>query len=361
MKILFYNDFLKQIGGTEVYQHRLVAALRRMDHEVEEVFATGKDYPRSELLFKLWCLWGSIFSNRTLESQIRQKIRRFRPEVIHVNNNKIYLPLIYKIADQFKIPVVTAFHDFHLLQEEGTIFWKSVWKKRNLRIVKEGSVVFLSLTQIIAKSLERNNCYPIRYIPLFIDREDWYPSEDKIRGNNIVYFGRIERGKGVFLLLQSFGILVKKGWDLHLQYMGSGTHARELEEEIINLGLSNRVTLLGKLPQGKLLSILQAARMAVVPTLTEEPFGMTGIEAQAAGIPVVAAKVGGIPEWCIDGETGLLFKGGDQEDLAQKMEVLLKDSALEDELIHGALERVHKEFQKESVLQKTLALYRDIS
>jgi glycosyltransferase involved in cell wall biosynthesis len=358
MKILFYNDFSKQIGGTEVYQSRLSAALRHTGHEVKEVFGTDKEYPKFELWFKLWCFWGSIFPSPKVKARMKDQILSFGPEVIHVNNNKIYLSLVYEIAKELGIPVLTAFHDFHLLKTAETAFWKGLWKDRNLKRVKKGTVVFLSLTRLIADCLQKNGCSPVRYLPLFVNGKDWYPGERKRQGKTVVYFGRIERAKGVFLLLQAFKALLDKHWDLHLVFIGAGTHAKTLEKEIQTMGISNRVKMLGRLPQQKLLDILQPARMAVVPTLTEEPFGMTGIEAQASGVPVVAARVGGIPEWCLDGQTGLLFEGGNALDLAEKMENLLKDPALSEGLIQGALLRIEQVFQEDAVVNKTLDLYR---
>jgi glycosyltransferase involved in cell wall biosynthesis len=360
MKILFYNDFSKQIGGTEVYQSRLSAALRGAGHQVKEVFATEKEYPQWELGFKLWCLWGSLLPSPQVKARIKAQILAFGPEVIHVNNNKIYISMVYEIARELGIPVLTAFHDFHLLKTAETVFWKGLWKERNLKIVKNGTVVFLSLTHLIADCLQKNGCSPVRYLPLFVNRKEWYPGERKRQGKTVVYFGRIERAKGVFLLLQAFKVLLDKHWDLHLVFVGSGTHAKALEKEIQSMGISNRVKMLGRLPQQKLLDILQPARMAVVPTLTEEPFGMTGIEAQASGVPVVAARVGGIPEWCLHEQTGLLFEGGNALDLAEKMENLLKDPTLSERLIQGALQRIEQIFQENAVVNKTLDLYREM-
>jgi glycosyltransferase involved in cell wall biosynthesis len=73
---------------------------------------------------------------------------------------------------------------------------------------------------------------------------------------------------------------------------------------------------------------LQEADMLVMPTIAQEALGRTAVEAMAAGIPVLASRIGGLPFTVADGATGLLFEPGDADDLACKIETLLNDAEM---------------------------------
>jgi glycosyltransferase involved in cell wall biosynthesis len=88
----------------------------------------------------------------------------------------------------------------------------------------------------------------------------------------------------------------------------------------------------GWLSQAELPRQLRAADVVVVPAIAQEALGRTAVEAMAAGRPVVASRLGGLPTTVVEGITGLLFEPGDTDDLAHKLEMLLDDAALRQHL-----------------------------
>jgi glycosyltransferase involved in cell wall biosynthesis len=92
------------------------------------------------------------------------------------------------------------------------------------------------------------------------------------------------------------------------------------------MGLSGRIDFKGDRPSPQ--ELYPTARLVVVPSLWPEPFGLVGPEAMAHGIPVVASRVGGIPEWLDDGEVGFLVEPGDVQGLADRINRLLFDRPL---------------------------------
>src|SRR5581483_6705553 len=84
----------------------------------------------------------------------------------------------------------------------------------------------------------------------------------------------------------------------------------------------------GWLSQDDLPHHLRAAHVLVMPTVAQEALGRTAVEAMAAGRPVVASRIGGLPFTVADGSTGLLCEPGDPDDLARQIELLLDDPAL---------------------------------
>ena len=103
-----------------------------------------------------------------------------------------------------------------------------------------------------------------------------------------------------------------------LRIAGDGPLRPVLEAEVAR-GLAD-VEMLGPLPRGELVKLLQGARCLVVPSLWYEGFPMTIVEAFACGVPVIATRLGGLPEIVAEGRTGLLFAPADPDDLARTLE-----------------------------------------
>lgn len=134
----------------------------------------------------------------------------------------------------------------------------------------------------------------------------------------------VEPKKGLTILLQALGELGRRHGrpPCQLVVIGDGPARRELEQLRDQLGLSSWVVFVGErrdIPQ-----ILRSLDMFVLPSLYEG-FGIAILEAMAAGKPVIATRVGGIPEFVVSGETGILVEPGDDRALADAIERLLAD------------------------------------
>ena len=104
----------------------------------------------------------------------------------------------------------------------------------------------------------------------------------------------------------------------------------------------------------------QKTLILVVPTKNEEPFGLTGIEGQAAGLVTIGSNTGGIPEWCLHKETGLLFEGCDLKDLSEKIERVLMDRNIREKLLNGARIHLKQNFDRLTNIRNTLHFYDQI-
>jgi glycosyltransferase involved in cell wall biosynthesis len=138
--------------------------------------------------------------------------------------------------------------------------------------------------------------------------------------NRIVYAGQIIRGKGVDILLESLA-LVSVPFECHV--FGDGNHRSYCETLCRSLGLENRVTFHGFVPQAELRRHYQDCSLAVMSSVWPEPFGAAGLEAMRYGLPIVAFDAGGIREWLIDGQNGLLVPWMDRARFATAVERLL--------------------------------------
>ncbi len=331
---------------------------------MEECFGTAKPFPKSNLTFKLQMLNKALFWQAEIAGLLKEKIQDFCPDIVHLNNNKLYTYTVLKSCSDLGIPIVSSFHDFHFLKTGGKDFLsiKRIWKSKLRSVLKKYPSAYLSHTHIVAKSLEENNLTPVKVIPLFYDERIWYNSDsaNQRNENSILYFGRIEEQKGVFDLLQAFENLKTKFPDLKLNFYGSGTAERKLTKAIENSSWPESKKYHGRVDQSMLNKAAQKTLILVVPTKNEEPFGLTGIEGQAAGLVTIGSNTGGIPEWCLHKETGLLFEGCDLKDLSEKIERVLMDRNIREKLLNGARIHLKQNFDRLTNIQNTLHFYDQI-
>jgi len=123
------------------------------------------------------------------------------------------------------------------------------------------------------------------------------------------------------------------------------------------LGMSDRVEFLGV---QKDVPARLAKNQLFVLSSTREGFPLSVLEAMRAGLPVVAAAVGGIGEAVIDGTTGFLFPPGDVNKLREKLETVITDPLLRQKMGNAGRERFLKYFTLEKMIEKTLVIYREI-
>src|SRR5205807_10312646 len=115
--------------------------------------------------------------------------------------------------------------------------------------------------------------------------------------------------------------------DFTLELIGDGPTRPRLERAAEELGLAGRCTFAGARPNREVLPRVAAAAIAVVPSRAEA-FGLVNIEAMAVATPVVATRVGGIPEIIRDGVDGFLVPPGDPPAIAARLRQLLTDPGL---------------------------------
>lgn len=139
---------------------------------------------------------------------------------------------------------------------------------------------------------------------------------------------RLESMKHVEVAIEALGWLMKSGMEnLVLLIGGTGQEGNRLRQLVKKKGLGDHVRFLGFVPQEELPGYYALADVFVFPS-TFETFGIVLVEAMAAGIPVVAARAGAIPEIVVDGETGFLVQPLSPESMAVRLRSLLENDSL---------------------------------
>lgn len=172
----------------------------------------------------------------------------------------------------------------------------------------------------------------------------------------ILSVGRLSREKDHGTLIESFRILLQgsAGMDAHLVIIGEGPERRSLESAVRTAGLSDRVTLAGHVPSPE--DFYGMADLMVLSSRTEGSPN-TLLEAAAAGVPIVATAVGGVPEIFTDMESALLVPPGSPPILAQAMKTLLENKSLATRLAARARERMLERHRPEDRARRLQELY----
>ena len=135
---------------------------------------------------------------------------------------------------------------------------------------------------------------------------------------------------------------------------GDGPERARVEEEVRATGLSSHVSFTG--PARDLATLLRASDLFLLPS-SAESFGLAALEAMSCGVPVLATRVGGLPEVVGDGETGLLFPLGATSEMAEAAAALLADSARRAEMGRAARQRAMTLFRSDPIMDRWEQLY----
>jgi glycosyltransferase involved in cell wall biosynthesis len=142
----------------------------------------------------------------------------------------------------------------------------------------------------------------------------------------LIFLGNLIRAKGIFVLMDAFAQLFITHSSLHLIFVGDGEDRSGIEKRVSELSLNGRVHLVGRVPHADLRGWLSAGDVFVLPSY-REGLPLAVLEAMACGRPVIATRVGGIPEAVEDGESGILVGMDDVEALAAAIALLVENDS----------------------------------
>jgi glycosyltransferase involved in cell wall biosynthesis len=171
-----------------------------------------------------------------------------------------------------------------------------------------------------------------------------------------VCIGRLERSKDHALVLEAVARMCPSMRDrCHMRIIGEGRERKHLEEMIGRLGLGATVELAGNLPEDVVLAGLSRADVFVHPsTIDNCPFVI--LEALSLGVPIIATRVGGIPELIEDGQEGLLIDKRDVAALIEALETLVTKPDLRSALGSRGRRRFLSEFEMSGWVERAAAL-----
>lgn len=161
----------------------------------------------------------------------------------------------------------------------------------------------------------------------------------------ILYVGQLIRGKGVDLMLKALALL-RIPWRAVI--VGDGNDRAMLEGLAADLRIADRVRFTGWTDEPE--TFFADCDAAVFPSRWQEPFGLSGAEALAHGVPVAAFDIGGVREWLTDGRSGFAVPEQDIPALAEKLELFYREPELRKKMGDAGRESVRERFSPERFL-----------
>jgi L-malate glycosyltransferase len=341
------NQALLTVLGLRAIGHRAVLVahpqgeLRRRASEGPDLIPLA---PHSEL--DLAAAW-----------RLTRVIRDVRPTIVHAHDPHgvamASLALSYQAFDPAPILIASRRVDFHL---KTNAF--SRWKYRQVR-------AFVCASDAIRQMLIDQGVEPERAITVHegIDLDHvaaapaasvhatfWLPHNAPLVGS----IGALVAHKGHRHLVDAAAQVVRDVPDARFVILGEGDLRVALERQIADLGLEKHVFLGGFRPD--VLSLLKGFDLFVMPSVTEG-LGTSLLDAMACAKPIVASRVGGIPEVVEHGVTGLLVPPKDPDLLAEAIGRLLEDRPRAEAYGAAGVDRVRERFTVERMVEQTLAVY----
>lgn len=359
MNILLVNTLYTpyKIGGAEKSVQLLAEALVKKGHKVSvltlshsigfniinevevytlklsNIYWPFSEEENSSLAKSFWHLLDVY--NPLMNNEILKVLDTVKPELVHVNNLLGFSPHIWRLVKSRGIKIIHTLRDYYLMCPYTTMVKNGLSCKKqcfecNLYSIGKqyqsnnvDALVGIS-NYILNKHIDFGYFSNINIKKVIGNPVDCAPKlksnlDSKLNDKIIFgYIGRIEKSKGVELLLNAFGNLESDNYKLRIAGKGSTTYVERLIKEYN----SENIEFLGYVDGNE---FYKGIDYLIVPSISQEPFGRVIIEANSFGVPVIGASSGGIEELIESGVNGLLFDPENPTELEDLLNIILNE------------------------------------
>lgn len=345
MRILFvHNRYLQSAGGEDTTVNAEVDLLLSKGHAVKVLYFDNT--AQTGISSKIKSGLGAVY-NRSSALRLKEEIRQFAPDVIHVHNFFFTAsPAVIIAAHKQQIPLVVTIQNYRLICANALLLrnnsvcelcvhhtfpWYGVKYKCYHESAVESAVVGLmgSVHKMAGTWKKKVDTYivPARFMKWRLENsslrldtglikvkrnfiDDPGAGRFEQRDNFFLFVGRLAAEKGIAVLLNAFRALP----DTHIVIAGDGPDKEALVREFG--GLPN-VRFVGKKTKEEVIGLMKSCRALIFPSIWYEGLPLTIIEALATGTPVIASRLGAMEEMISDEENGILFEPGNPGKLEQ--------------------------------------------
>jgi glycosyltransferase involved in cell wall biosynthesis len=304
--------------------------------------------------------------------QVEQVIASFGPDVIHLQDADLVDPVV-RVARRSGVPVIVSLRDARFLPgahngEPGIVHGPMAWTRTRsflelvapsqpvtwllplmvpLLLAKDALVrellgqarLLLPTSEFLMRGIRQAGLQTPARVLRLVPVPDWEAAAMPAgSGTRFVAVGRLVRGKGFEVLMESFARVTKDLPQAELTLAGEGPQRHRLEQLARRLGCAGHVRFAGNTPYDRMREVYAAASIVVFPSLVPEGFGRVVVEAARVGRAVIASAVGGVPE-LVEPDCGVLVPPGDVAALAEAMLALARDPKRQERLAANARRR----------------------
>jgi glycosyltransferase involved in cell wall biosynthesis len=393
VRILTVHDDCISPGGSNNYRKQLAAMLRRRGVEIavftQAIEEASEEQPyycyRYREAGRVCSHIERFYVNRSLIEALRQWINFIKPDLIHLHHCYRF-PASVLLACKGQAPIVQTVHDFRFfcaIEEVRTAagrvcprclndfcspgnrapwmeplaylrreFLPKRFLKRLLRAIVD---YFIVPSRALEEALQRFG-FRTFFLPHFIDCDRYPVAPPPQDVNSVLFVGYLRDGKGVGILLRAFSHIATAIPSATLEIVGDDPSAQRFKNLCRSLRLDDRVRFYGAIAHDNIHTFYQRASVVAVPSIVVENSPLTVYEAMAAGRPVVASRIGGIPDLVAEGESGLLCTPGDEDELSRKLAELLLDKERAERMGRAGRMVVESRYTPERHLEHYLGL-----
>jgi glycogen(starch) synthase len=368
MRILYWTEaFWPYIGGLEVFSTRLLAALRARGHDILVVTSHANlalpDADEYDGIPVRRFPFQEVLTTRNLPKmlEIRRRVstlkRAFAPDVVHVKMTSVATSTLFQVEtmDAPAAPTLVTLQgavNASAVDPEtlhGRLLRRADW------VTAVSGATLAGARALVPEIADRSSVvYNNLDVPLLS------PSPLPRERPTVLCVGRLTAEKGFDVAVSALAGVCRRRPDVSLIIGGDGPERPFLERQAAELGLAGQIEFLGWIPPARVPAVIDTASVVVVPS-REEAFGIVALEAAAMARPVVATRVGGLPEVVVHGCTGLLVEREDAAAVEAAVEWLLGHPEAAARMGAAARQRVIAEFRLESAVDAYLELYRSLT
>jgi glycogen(starch) synthase len=363
VRVLYWTEqFWPYIGGVEVLGVEFVRALTDRGHEVTVLTSHGsldlpdvdehEDVPIHRFPFLRALAERDIDAlARALEGVAAVK-RKVLPDVVHLRFTDPSVLFHLKTEDGSRVPLLVSI-EVMLPEAEagpGSLVGRVLRRADHVTAVSHATLdgARRLVPEIHARSSVVYNALP---------RSGRPPTPPPMDRPLITCIGRVVEDKGFDLAIRAMPRIVEFRPDARLTIAGDGPARGALESLAADLGVADAVFFAGWIPPERIPVLIEESTLVVVPSRWEEAFGLVALEAARGMRPVVATRVGGLPEVVADGETGIVVPPEDPDAIANAVLTLLGDPATAETMGGAAAERARRNFGFERYVDEYETLY----
>lgn len=386
-RILFICGDLnpKDLGGAEVHIVEVIKGLADRGHKCEvfvgdsdaicEIF-THENINVHTVSYMKVRNFASITYTEAAVRHISEFLHRESVDILHA---KQVFPQAYigaKLARRFELPLYVTVQNPMAYKEEmvlrGRIMrvFGSVWLKFAERWVKIGlkAASFCGCVSRYSESRAIDmGAGKTGIVPNGVDTHVFHPAKERVDGYKIVTTSTLIPRNGIDTLVRAFGAASAEFPEATLEIAGEGPMEDELRSIVGRQEYTDnktqmadsRVKFLGTLSHKEVPDLLRSADLFVRPSRFEG-FGVSFIEAMACGVPVITCPSGGIVDFVVDGETGILVPPDKPDQLANAIISVFRDRGKLENLKKNALQMVRERYSWDKIVDKVEEAYRQL-